>query len=349
LLEVLMASVLLFGACSGLLLVFLVLEHVSLGFRARRLRRRESILQPILLRAIAVGNASPELDRGARRSLGTIRSILVRAALDFRGDEAETIGRIAENAGVRRAEERRLGGWSARVRAQAALNLGALRARSALPRLLRATKDRSKLVRLAALRAIGDIGDQAAVASVLPLLDDPSPSIVRAVQAILVTRSKDLLEDVLRFVRDTRSSRALRAATEVLAIVRRPESTDVLLDLLEHPDPEIRIKATRAGAAIGDPRFLEPFQALLGHSRWELRCQAARGLGVLGCPSSVPLLRAALKDGHWRVRLNAAASLASLGDSGLGALREALGDKNDNVRSSARYVLERSTWLPGVI
>jgi HEAT repeat protein len=63
----------------------------------------------------------------------------------------------------------------------------------------------------------------------------------------------------------------------------------------------------------------------------------------------VPLLRAALKDGHWRVRLNAAASLASLGDSGLGALREALGDKNDNVRSSARYVLERSTWLPGVI
>jgi HEAT repeat protein len=344
-----MASVLLLGACSGLLFVALVLGHMSVGLRTRRLRSRESILQPVLLRAIAAGNVSPELDRSARRNLGTIRSILVRAALDLRGDEAETIGRIAEDTGVTQREVRRLRGWSARARAQAALNLGALRARSALPSLLRAAKDRSRVVRLAALRAIGDIGDGAAVASVLPSLGDPSPSIVRAVQEILVARSKDVLEDVLRFIRDTQSSQALRAATEVLAIVRQPGSTDVLLDLLEHPDPEIRIKATKAGAAMGDPRFLEPFQALLGHSRWELRCQAARGLGALGCQSSVPLLRAALKDGHWRVRLNAAISLASLGNPGLRALHEALGDKNDNVSSSARYVLERSTWLPGVI
>ena len=330
-----------------LLFVFLLLQRVIASLAAAHAQRRRAALAPLLHRALGGRAAAGDLAR-ALRSLDrpVIRNMLLRLAMDLTGEEANAIAHLYRDLGLRRSDLARLESRSRRRRATAATNLGALRAREALPALLLALSDADTHVRMAVVRAIGEVGNPAALAAVVPMLGDRSRAVARQAEDILIKQGREVVGEILTYTRATDSLIGRRAAVELLGWLRAPEATDLLLGLFDDPDLELRIKAVKAAAVIGDSRFLGPFHTLSQDPQWEIRCQALKGLRVLGSADSVERLQVALHDDHWWVRFYAALALADLGASGKVALQDALRDAQPVVRDMARYLLKRGTATP---
>jgi HEAT repeat protein len=194
---------------------------------------------------------------------------------------------------------------------------------------------------VAGVRALGDVGTQEALAALVPVLGDASPMVSRQAQDILAERGGKVAREIRGYVRSTGNRRGRMAAGELLGGPRAPAAVRLRLDLLRDADAEMRVKAVKAAAAIGDPRFLDVFHGSLTDASWEVRCHAARGLGLLGSRESVPHLRPLLGDRHWWVRYHAAVGLAELGFEGKSALQAARDDADPRIHEMARYILER--------
>jgi HEAT repeat protein len=330
-----------------LLSLVLLAERLVSSLIALQAQRRGAELAPRVYQAIQESAATPAaawkltpFDRHV------VRGILHRLALDLRGDAGENIAALYESLGLRRADEGRLRAWSGSRRARAAVSLGLIGSGEALPALLRALDDDDVRVRQATAWAVGQIAGGEELVVLIPLLGDPSTAVARRAQEVLAQRGREIESALLRFAGDTDSREGRLRAIELLGWLRVSDSVGLLLRLMTAPDPELRVKAVKAAAAIGDPRFLEPFHEALKDSQWEVRCQAARGLGLLGSPLSVPRLGRALRDPKWWVRFHAAVSLAEVGPVGEAELTGALEDGSPAARDMARYLLERGSALP---
>jgi len=336
-------------ALIALLFVVLLAQRGLASLLSADFRRRETALRPRLFAALedraAVWRLRPTLRVLDRR---VVRTMLLQLALDLRGDEARVIAELYREFGFLDAELHALSAWRARRRAAAAANLATLRMPAVQRTLVRALDDRDRTVRVALIRAIGEIGDRQALLALVPRLGEQSPTVVRQVEQVLIERGREVVHEIVSYAATSQKLRGRRAAVEVLGFLRAPQAADLLLELVHHPDRELRVRAVKAAAAIGDPRFLEAFHELLTDEAWAVRCQAAKGLGALGSMSSVSRLRSALRDDHWWVRFYAAVSLAELGDSGHTALRAAEDDPEATVRDMARYLIARGPLLPAL-
>ena len=337
------------AALIALLFVLLMIQRGLASLASAHVRRREAVLSPLLFEALE----SPEAVSRLRRALRpldrlVLRTMLLRLALDLRGDESRTIADLYRALGLLDAELRALRSWRARRRAAAAANLATLRMPRIQRRLVQALDDPDRTVRIALIQAIGEVGDRRAILALVRRLGERSPTVVRQVEQVLIERGREVVAEIVAYAETSPTLRGRRAAVEVLGLLRAPLAADLLLDLVRHPDRELRIRAVKAAAAIGDPRFLGAFHELLADASWAVRCQAAKGLGTLGSPTSVPLLRAALGDEHWWVRFYAAVALAELGEPGHAALQAAVSDPEPTVRDMARYLLERDPLLPAL-
>jgi HEAT repeat protein len=330
------------------LLFLLLLAQRELASLAHgHVRRREAALRPLLFEALEHREAVSRLRSRLRPfDRAVLRTMLLRLALDLRGEESRAIADLYRELGLLDAELQALSAWRARRRAAAAANLATLRMPGIQRRLVRALDDRDRTVRVALIRAIGEIGDRHALVALVRRLGERSPTVVRQVEQVLIERGREVVPEIVAYAATSRRLRGRRAAVEVLGLLRAPPAADLLLELVRHPDRELRIRAVKAAAAIGDPRFLDAFHELLADPAWAVRCQAAKGLGTLGSPTSVPLLRAALADDHWWVRFYAAVALAELGETGHAALQGAVEDPEPTVRDMARYLVERGPLLP---
>jgi HEAT repeat protein len=330
-------------AATGLLLAATLLHHLHVSLRLRWQRRRQEALLAPLCRAVNDPDERETLFSQVRASDGAVLlPMLLQLSLDLRGEETRQIGALAEELGVTTRERRRLDALRATERSEAAKNLGLLRSQPALPRLLHiARTDRRREVRLAAATAMGEIGGRRAVLGLLSMLDDPSPGVVRCVQEVLLDAAPDAAREIAAHARRTRHVGARRAAVELLGALRDPQASELLLELADTPEPELRTKVIKAAAAIGDPRFREIFRAGLEDPAWPVRCQAATGLGAIGASDAIPELCQALSDEAWWVRFNAASALAELGAGGRAALAEQTTSSEASRRDVARYVLER--------
>jgi HEAT repeat protein len=327
----------------------MLLRHVLISVRLRRCARRTEVLLPLVCQAVDDPEKQSALLSRVRRSdrRPVLLPLLIQLALDLRGEERERVAELADLTGIARVERRRLRSPRMLERAAAAKNLGLLRAREALPDLLRhIERDRRRPVRLASAWALGEIGGPAAVRGLLGRLDDPAPGVVRRVQEVLLDTAPDAVHEIVRHARGTRSRAALCAAVELLGALRDPAASELLLELVDTPDAELRTKVTKAAAAIGDPRFAEVFRRLIKDPAWPVRCQAATGLGATGASGAIAELREAMADEAWWVRFNAASSLAELGTAGRSALAEATTDAEPRRREVARYVLHRTGRVP---
>lgn len=344
-LVLIVASLVAGGLCA---LAGLLVRHALVSLWLRRSKRRVEVLLPLLAQAIDVpasrGALLGQLRRGDRPVL---LPLLIQLALDLRGEEREHVAQLAGELGVAAAERKRLRSRSALARADAAKNLGVLRVRAALPDLLRRIeRDHARAVRVACARAVGEIGGPDAVAGLLRMLDDPAPGVVRRVQEVLLETAPDAVREIVRHARATHSPAARCAAVELLGALRDPLASELLLELADAPDAELRTKVAKAASAIGDPRFADVFRRLVRDPVWSVRCQAATGLGAVGATDAIAELREALADEVWWVRFNAASSLAELGKAGRAALAEATTDGDARRCEVARYVLLRTARAP---
>lgn len=346
-LEPLRYAVVVLSGAVLLLSLFLVLERGIVAIVRVRTQRREALLTRRVHRSVQVepGN-SPGLGVLSRFDRRLVRGILLRLALDLRGESGDAIGALYRKLGFLRADLARLRSWRAISRTNAAADLGLVRISDALPALLEALNDRDVRVRQAVVWALGQVGGPDTLAVLVRLLGDPSRLVARRAQEVLAERGNETKDAILAYARKTASRAGRLAAIELLGWLRIAEGADLLLTFTSDMDPEVRVKSLKAAAAIGDPRFMEIFQRCLEDSRWEVRCQAAKGLSLFGSPDSVPGLTAALRDRHWWVRFYAATALAEVGPLGEEALHEALADPEPSVQAMARYLLERGEAVP---
>ena len=115
----------------------------------------------------------------------------------------------------------------------AAAALGRIGGREAVDALLSGAVDAPTRVRVACLRALGDVGDPRATVPLVPIL-----------------------RDGLGLVR-------MHAATALGRLGTRAAVEELTQRLLDDPDPDVRVAAARALGAIGDPRGVSPLVASL--------------------------------------------------------------------------------------
>ncbi|OLE25393.1 MAG: hypothetical protein AUG44_16120 [Actinobacteria bacterium 13_1_20CM_3_71_11] len=300
--------------------------------RALRLwldRRRERLAagpRRILLEFLADGGPPDQLEelvalRGPHwRALEPAATAMLAKV---RGEARDALVEVFERHGVGDRALRDLGRAGAVRRGRAAETLGSLRRRDAVPALCARLADRDPDVRLAAVRALGRIGDPAAAGPLLATLAIPEPAPVQLVAYALV--QLDAGADHALLAGLDHPDPQVRAT--VLDTLRLRGTTGaearVVAVLREDPSAEVRRRAAAMLGRVGGRASLDPLVAAArGDADREVRAAAARALGDLGTPAAVPALRDLVGDRRYRVAHEAAAALVRLGDPGLAALRE---------------------------
>lgn len=152
-------------------------------------------------------------------------------------------------------------------------------------------------VRLAAVRALGRIGDPGVVGLLADVLENGDPSLRRAVV--------DAFGSLGEALRDT----------------GEPAAKAMLLGLLDDRDPEIRLAAVRALGRIGDAEPVGRLVGLLEVGDAPLRRGVAEALGEIGTvlgdlrdDVAKKELIELVKDADWQVQLAAVVALGKLAD-----------------------------------
>jgi HEAT repeat protein len=176
--------------------------------------------------------------------------------------------------------------------------------------------DRDAVVRLAAARLLARRGAREATAAATTWLADPAPR--ERLTALLVLREAPELPDEARRAVE----RALRngdvttrlVGLELLAARPSPSSFAAVVALLDDELGEVRLRALRALAAIGDAHASLPVARRLGDVDRGVRVEAAATLGVLGDRRVVPALLRQLDERALEPRAPAVDALARIGD-----------------------------------
>jgi len=208
----------------------------------------------------------------------------------------------------------------------------------AAPRLIRRVlKDEDQEIAEAALRTLGDLGDEWAV-----------ELLVDALQLGLGPRSRAAAElehlapapgrRLVPLLRDGNPAVRFWAATLLGPYPGLAEST--LIDLTWDSDPNVRAAAvetlgSRSGAAVGAALL-----SRLDDSEWFVRVHAARAAGhVLGAEAA-PSTTRLLADERWWVRTAAKDALRAMGTDAIPALVSVLGHEDGFARNGAAEVFQ---------
>jgi HEAT repeat protein len=194
----------------------------------------------------------------------------------------------------------------AQVRQAAALALGQMKAKEAVPLLKRALDDTGE-VAFAAAKALTDIGD---------------PSGREMLIAVLAGERKDTPGMITNAMRDAKhklhhpQGLILMGAEDAAGAMFGPaswgiEATKDAVDLKGKGTPG-RAAAAAYLAKDTDPYAVTLLEWALGDDNQFVRAEAAKGLGVRGNAESIAKLRNLLSDSHTRVRAMAAASIINL-------------------------------------
>ena len=202
-------------------------------------------------------------------------------------------------------------------------------------------QDESKLIRQAAITALGKMHSSPDVAVVCSLLCDPDLEVQnKATEVLIKVNHPDTVRHLVVALKDE-SEYARRAAVEVLNEIGTSESIKDLLEALGDDDWWVRARATDALAKIGGPRVVDAVLALIKDDNEEIRRAAIEILNATKDERAVGKLIEATRDDDWWVRERAADALAKIGDtSAVPALVKMLGGEPKSVPSAVRALAE---------
>ena len=218
---------------------------------------------------------------------------------------------------------------------------------AALPALLAVARDGQTPVRLAAIRAVSEIGSSTAVPALAELVRDADKDISSAAEESLAAmQGKAADAAVMAMLNDNDPARKLRGM-DLIVRRRMTSAIPALLAAAESPDPKIRSAAARRVGELGGPAEMQSVLDLLAKapgagdvealeealiaiglrssdradcvaklaSRMEAsqpaqKCALARVLAALGGPDALKAVRAAAKDSNAEVH---AAAIRALG------------------------------------
>jgi HEAT repeat protein len=265
-----------------------------------------------------------------------------------------------------------------RLRAIETLESIGARARAAAPTMVRLLKDNDPWVRSRAAKALGRIGDVAAIPEVLSLLASDGnydvrrraatalgelraecaiPALIQAMKdesklldTLELTESKRgggllaaLPEGTMSSMRDQRGL-AARAGDALVSI--GPCALTGVRDLLKEKDTRLRRDAVWALYRLSEqtPLAIEPLTWALDDKEFDIRQIAIEGLGLLGpqAKSALVKLERLLKDSDEQVRVGASEAMLRIDVNQAAPLRvlnEALRSKTAQMRAAATNAL----------
>src|SRR4029077_17219773 len=116
---------------------------------------------------------------------------------------------------------------------------------------------------------------------------------------ILVEFGDAGIEPLLAFLRahdaDTDGPAAAGGVT-VLGMCRATAGVPMLIEMLAHPEPELRVNAARALGLIGSPLAVGALCERTRDPVWQVRNAAAQALGRIGDANAIPSLAGRLVD-----------------------------------------------------
>lgn len=196
------------------------------------------------------------------------------------------------------------------VRLEAARAAGALRLRSAVPRLLDWLDDPDESLRASTAESLGRLGDARAVPGLVRALGDATVEVRRAAVAALARLGgHEVLVPILGRLDDPDVEVRIEAA-DALATLAAPASVVPLIGQARDDVPEVRAAVLRALGELGDARALAAVRAAMGDPVEEVRLAAVAALGRLADPGAVDALVSLLRDEGGRI---ARAAVAALG------------------------------------
>jgi HEAT repeat protein len=335
----------LIAGTSILVLMLLVLVGQRLVRAAAEARRRSLADRYRSIIDAALGSDSARALDDAAAIPARHRSIaanLVLATLRVvRGGHNDRARALAERLDLTGAWRDGLGSRFWWHRAEAALALGLLHDKKAVPMLTALLDDDHEQVRAAAIDALGQIGDSWAITPLLARLNQPARhERARLVQALRGFGDRATRALVLHGQREA-GDRALVAT--VLSYVGGAGAQDALLEWAAAPDAETRVAVWSALATIGlnERAFYHAIKALNADES-PVRATAARALARSGRADAVPQLAGKLDD-DWEVAAQSARALSRLGAEGQAALQRRIDSGAGLGHDLARQVLWESS------
>lgn len=360
----------LFYLLASLLFLWAAMTVAQLGYslyanRKRRLRtyiraKFKAALQQIYVEAGQPGLVNADevvsaLRRIAGRERAIGRDVLVEFASKLEPDEARPLIDAYEMMGFVKEDIALLqkGNWQ--QRAAAATRLGRIRCWSAIEVLNGALRDSDEEVRLAAVCALAEIGDQYSIPAIVHALTGANGWQVLQVSEKLLAMNADISHIFLEMLNASGAVKSKREAViktvlELIADFGQRGSERLNLNaaraaacqFIQSDQLDLRARAIRALAAVGIGN-MEEFELLLqslSDRNWEIRAVAAKALGQIANPEAIPRLTEALTDEAWWVRHNSAQALTRMGQRGIDALRTQLDQEDRFAREIAKQVLE---------
>jgi HEAT repeat protein len=250
---------------------------------------------------------------------------------------SESLSSRATDRLVRRAGGRPRTEWG-RWRRVAALQRLERAHHPAVPRLIRPVlDDPDPRIATAAIRTLGDIGDDWAIDLLLDALRrgfGPRSRVAAELERLAPAPGQRLVT----LLRDWNPAVRFWGAT--LMRPYRDLAEETLIELTWDPDPNVRAAAvetlgTRSGSAVGAALL-----ARLDDGEWFVRVHAARAAGhVLGAEAA-PTLTRLLSEQRWWVRTAAKDALRGMGVDAVPSLLAVLGHEDEFARNGAAEVLQ---------
>ena len=176
-------------------------------------------------------------------------------------------------------------------------------------------KDPNKMVRSAALSALGTRGGKINIDKVAAVLTDPDLDVQnKAVDVLIKANHPDTIKYLVNALKDE-SEYARRAAVEVLNEIGDVDSVKDLLAAIKDDDWWVRSRAGDALAEIGGPRVVDSVVELINDEDEDIRRTAVEILNATKDSRAVDHLIKATDDTDWWVRERAVDALSKIGDS----------------------------------
>ncbi|HYE98049.1 MAG TPA: HEAT repeat domain-containing protein [Planctomycetota bacterium] len=213
-----------------------------------------------------------------------------------------------------------LGAGDVEPRVHALGVLEEVRAAEALPEILPLLDDPSPSLRAAAAKAVGTLGGRSASGRLRALLRDDAPVVrAHAAGALGFLEIREAGVELARLLEDPEEDVRFMAVRSLVRL-RSPETVPLLLKALDDVHGPVRLGALEALAACGAREAIPRVARLLGEKNHDTVAAAARALGQLGAREHAPDLVPLLASPEWHVRGWAGHALVEMGaDEGLEA------------------------------
>ncbi len=174
-------------------------------------------------------------------------------------------------------------------------------------------KDTSRMVRSAALDALGNRDGKINIEKVTGLLQDPDLEVQnKAVDVIVKINHPETVKYLVAALKDE-SEYTRRSAVEVLNEIGNPDSVKELLSAIKDDDWWVRARAGDALAEIGGPKVVNSVLELIKDKDEDIRRTAIEILNATKDEKAVDTLMKATDDSDWWVRERAVDALAQIG------------------------------------